>query len=173
MWMHELERYFEWHELIKLCHTRLYALAATLHKCALITNAAHCWMHCVYAAILPSKITQTKKSRTMKNENENEHFFKSLQESHVHDGRISFTLIFSLIHKPSLSVHFIFYLSQLLLWYFLHSVWKFHFVWLHLQKKQLFYEMNNTVLQIAFFLLLLMPTVRIWHGLFVCIFGAS
>lgn len=45
--VHELEWYFEWHELIKLCHTRLYALAATLHKCALISDACYCWIHCM------------------------------------------------------------------------------------------------------------------------------
>lgn len=52
MRMHKLKRDFEWHEHIKLCHTRLYALAATLHKCALISNAIHCCMY-VYIACAP------------------------------------------------------------------------------------------------------------------------
>lgn len=66
MRMYKLKRDFEWHEHIKLCHTRLYALAATLHKCALISNASHCCVRCMCATNLPGK-----------------NFFKSFQELHA------------------------------------------------------------------------------------------
>lgn len=55
MRMYKLKRDFEWHEHIKLCYTRLYALAATLHKCALISNASHCCVRCMCATNLPGK----------------------------------------------------------------------------------------------------------------------
>lgn len=119
MRMHKLKRDFEWHEHIKLCHTRLYALAATLHKCALISNAIHCCMY-VYIACAPwiyqekvfqefTRIACTTASTIL--------FFSSL-----------FVAVFFF---GLLFVCFIFYLSHLLWWCFLHSVWKFHLAQLY------------------------------------------
>lgn len=154
MWMHEFERCFEWHELIKLCHTRLYALAATLRKCSLIRNAAHCWMHCMYTTKSLSKTVKTNESgarkKAMNEKNKNERECTLFQEFTRIACKRRAQFFFSFLLPSSLSTHSIFYLSHLLLWYFLHSVWKFHFVWLHEQK--LFCKMSSrTAMHTALF----------------------
>lgn len=87
--------------------------------CALIiTNAVYCWMHCMY---------ENKKTTT----------FSRVCKNRMYIRRAHFIL--SCFSSSFFSaVHFIFYLSHLLLWNFLHSVWNFHFSpLLHVQKKTL------------------------------------
>lgn len=145
MRMHKLKRDFEWQEHIKLCHTRLYALAATLHKCALISNAIHCCMYAYIACAL--WIYQEK-------------VFQEFSKI------ACTTTFFPLSLLPYfffglLIVSFIFYLSHLLWWCFLHSVWKFHLAQLYVGNSC---RMNRT---------LHMHTHKILYFLFVSIFGGS
>lgn len=120
--MYELKRYFEWHELIKLCHTRLYALAVTLHKCALILHKT-----IVEYAIACAQISS----------GEIKFFFPSIFQEfirivyaesctrRVHSFFADVVVAFS-FSLPLLFL-FIFYLSHLLLWRFLRSSLKFSF----------------------------------------------